>query len=191
MPPRGVCELHRERSSCCMWRKVLNSPGTTSTGAPFSFLPQPPISDWQHLGSDTCSLGIWNMNYLNIRFLGPTFRMGNSVLCQDGCLRWYSTLFMLSISRLRIRAKSHFLPLCHNHVLCNKSMLSHFSCVWLFVTLGTVVHQAPLSMEFSRQEYWGELPCHPPGDLLDLGIESAYLMFPEVQASSLLLEPPG
>ena len=80
MPPGGVCELHRERSSCGMQRKALNSPGTTSTGAPISFLPQPPVSDWQHLGSDTCSLGVWNMNYLNIRFLGPTFRMGNSVL---------------------------------------------------------------------------------------------------------------
>ena len=36
-------------------------------------------------------------------------------------------------------------------------MLSHFSCVWLFVTLWTVAHQAPLSMEFSRQE-WVAVP---------------------------------
>ena len=77
------------------------------------------------------------------------------------------------------------------HVLCNKSMLSHFSYVWLFVTLGTVAHQAPLSMGFSRQEYWSGLPCRPPGDVLDLGIESASLMFPELQASSLPLEPRG
>ena len=38
------------------------------------------------------------------------------------------------------------------------AMLSHFSRVWLLVTLGTVAHQAPLSMGFSRQEYWSGLP---------------------------------
>ena len=44
---------------------------------------------------------------------------------------------------------------------------SSLNYVWLFVTLWTVVHQVPLSMEFSRQEYWSELPCPSPGDLLD------------------------
>ena len=38
-------------------------------------------------------------------------------------------------------------------------------------TLWIVARQAPLSMEFSRQEYWSGLPCPPPGDLPDLGIE--------------------
>ena len=42
-------------------------------------------------------------------------------------------------------------------------MLSCFSCVRLFVTLWTVALQAPLSMGFSRQEYWSALPCPPPG----------------------------
>ena len=50
-------------------------------------------------------------------------------------------------------------------------MLSYFSHVQLFETLWTVAHQAPLSMGFSRQEYWSELPCSPPGDLPDPGIE--------------------
>ena len=36
-----------------------------------------------------------------------------------------------------------------------------FSCVWLFATLWTVALQAPLSMGFSRQEYWSGLPCFP------------------------------
>ena len=35
----------------------------------------------------------------------------------------------------------------------------------------TVDHQAPLSMGFSRQEYWSGLPCAPPGGLPDAGIE--------------------
>ena len=56
-------------------------------------------------------------------------------------------------------------------------MLSHFSCVWLFATQWTVACQAPLSMGFSRQEYWSGLPCPPPGDHPHLRIElvSAYV----------------
>ena len=41
------------------------------------------------------------------------------------------------------------------------------------VTPWTVAHQAPLSMEFSRQEYWSGLPCPPPGDVPDPRIEPA------------------
>ena len=50
-------------------------------------------------------------------------------------------------------------------------MLSRFSHVQLFVMLWTVAHQAPLSMEFSQQEYWSGLPFPSPGDLLDPGIK--------------------
>ena len=50
-------------------------------------------------------------------------------------------------------------------------VLSHFSHVQLFATLWTVAHWAPLSMGFFRQEYWSGLPCPPPGDLLNPGIE--------------------
>ena len=49
-------------------------------------------------------------------------------------------------------------------------VLSH-SVVFNSATLSTVAHQAPLSMEFSRQEYWSGLPCLPPGDLPNPGIE--------------------
>ena len=45
------------------------------------------------------------------------------------------------------------------------------SCVLLFATLWTVAYQAPLSMKFSRQEYWGGLPFPPPGDLPNPGIK--------------------
>ena len=50
-------------------------------------------------------------------------------------------------------------------------MLSCFRCVQLFMTPWTLDHQAPLSMGFSRQEYWSGLPCPPPGDLPDPGID--------------------
>ena len=55
-------------------------------------------------------------------------------------------------------------------------LLSQFSRVRLCVTLWTVGHQAPLSMGFSMQEYWSGLPCPPPGDLPDPGIEPVSLM---------------
>ena len=56
--------------------------------------------------------------------------------------------------------------------------LSHFSRVQLFANLWTVAHHAPLSMGFSRQEYWSGLPCPLPGDLSDPGIEPTSLTFP-------------
>ena len=48
------------------------------------------------------------------------------------------------------------------HVMSCVCMISH---IWLFATPWTVTHQAPLSMEFSREEYWSKLPFPPPGDL--------------------------
>ena len=50
-------------------------------------------------------------------------------------------------------------------------MLRRFSRVRLFGTPWTVVHQAVLSMGFSRQEYWTGLPFPSPGDLPDPGME--------------------
>ena len=63
-----------------------------------------------------------------------------------------------------------------------------FSPVWLFVTPWTVAHQAPLSMGFSRQEYWSGLPFPSPGDLPDPGIEPKS---PALQAEALTSEQPG
>ena len=57
-------------------------------------------------------------------------------------------------------------------------VLSCFSPVQLFLTPWTVAHQAPLSMGFSRQEYWKGLPFPSPGDLPNPGIEPAALMPP-------------
>ena len=52
----------------------------------------------------------------------------------------------------------------------------------------TVAYEAPLSMEFSRQEYWSGLPFPSPGDLSDLGIEPGS---PALQADTLPSEPQG
>ena len=53
--------------------------------------------------------------------------------------------------------------------------------VQLFVTPWTVAHQAPLSMGFSRQEYWSGLPFFSSGDLPDPGIKLTSLVPPEEQ----------
>ena len=57
------------------------------------------------------------------------------------------------------------------------------------MTPRTVAGQAPLSMGFSRQEYWSGFPFPPPGDLPDPGIEPVSPVAPELQADSLSLSP--
>ena len=61
------------------------------------------------------------------------------------------------------------------HCVC---VLSCFSCVRLFANLWAVACQVPLSMGFSRQEYWSGMPCPPPGDLVNPGIKPTSLMSP-------------
>ena len=58
------------------------------------------------------------------------------------------------------------------------AMLNHFSRVQVFVTPWTVAHQVPLSMGFSKQEYWSGLPCPSPRGLLDSGMKPSSLMSP-------------
>ena len=67
-------------------------------------------------------------------------------------------------------------------------VLSCFSHIWLFATLWLVASQAPLSMGFSRQEYWSGLTHPPPGDLPEPGIEPLCLLY--WQAGSLSLAQP-
>ena len=61
-------------------------------------------------------------------------------------------------------------------------------CLTLFDPMGSSLYQAPLSMRFSRQEYWSRLPFPSPGTLPDPGIEPR---FPALQADSLPSEPLG
>ena len=65
-------------------------------------------------------------------------------------------------------------------------MLVSAQSVCLSATPWNAVHQAPLSMEFSWQEYWSGLPFYPPGDLPGPGIKPKSLS-PALQADSLLL----
>ena len=62
-----------------------------------------------------------------------------------------------------------FYSMCR-HVCQIASVVSNFATLW------TVTHQAPLSMGFSRQEYWSGLSCPPPGDLPSPGIQPTSLV---------------
>ena len=67
--------------------------------------------------------------------------------------------------------------------------VSHLSCIQLFATPWTVAHQAPLSVGFSRQEYWSGLPCSPPVDLPNPWIKPASPVAVALQADSFTTEP--
>ena len=70
-----------------------------------------------------------------------------------------------------------------NHTMCvHAHVLSH---VQFFVAPWTVAFQAPLSMEFPRQELWSGLPFPPPGDLPSPGIEPASLKSPALAGGFL------
>ena len=68
------------------------------------------------------------------------------------------------------------------------SEVKSLSLVRLFAIPWSIVHQAPLSVGFSRQEYWSGLPFPSPGVLPNPGIEPRS---PALQADALTSEPPG
>ena len=70
-------------------------------------------------------------------------------------------------------------------------MLSCFSHVQLFSSPWTVACQAPLSMEFSRHEYWSQLPSPPSRDLPDAGIKPTFPLSPALADRFFTAEPLG
>ena len=80
---------------------------------------------------------------------------------------WVSSFFSLVRDVFHYNLFKYFLRCFLFFCVCVELL----SCVQLFVDSWTVAHQAPLSMEFSRQEYWSGLPFLNPVDLPDPGIE--------------------
>ena len=78
----------------------------------------------------------------------------------------------------------HCVCVCVCVCVCAQSL----SQVWHCVTLWTVAHLAPLSMVFSRQEYWSRFPFSPPGDLPNPGIKPAS---PALASRFFTTMPPG
>ena len=74
---------------------------------------------------------------------------------------------------------------------CDSLCVCVCSVSWLCLTLWTIASQAPLSMEFSRQEYWSRLPFPTPGDLPDQGMEPTSLVPPALAGGFFTTESPG
>ena len=87
---------------------------------------------------------------------------------------WFFFIFFLFLGQVVVESLYWILQFTH----CIVFMLNHLCHVWLFVTPWTVAHQGPLSMGFTRQEYWSGLLCTPPGYLPDQGIEPVSLTSP-------------
>ena len=100
---------------------------------------------------------------------------GCQVCCQEGARGWWwlGSPGMMDFGKENALWNQKFVI-----TTLQACMLRCFSCVLLFVALWTVARQAPLSLGFSRQEYWSRQPCPPPGDLPDSGIKPASLLSP-------------
>ena len=84
-----------------------------------------------------------------------------------------------------------------NPVLCTCVYVCEHACarsldhIQFFATPWTVAHQAPLPMEFSRQDHWSGLSFPPPGDFLDPGIKTASPLSPALASGFFTTESPG
>ena len=133
-----------------------------------------------------------NLPAVHIPGLGGSPGEGNGYPLQYSFLEnsmdrgaWQATAHEVGKNRTWLSTRVHTHTHTHTHkyfkslfpllILC---VLSHLSCVRLFVTLWTAAHQAPLSMRFCRQEYWHGLLCLPSGDFPDTGIKPASLASP-------------
>ena len=105
---------------------------------------------------------------------------------------FFNTLFLYTLSQEGAGSS-----LCHvggpcwlsiSYMKVKRQLLSY---VRLFATLWIVAHCAPLSMGFSRKEYWSGLPFSSPGDLPDPRIETACLTSPALAGGFFTTEPPG
>ena len=86
----------------------------------------------------------------------------------ENCLSWNQSLVPKRLGTTALQNgscaenESSFKPIKEEPLFTWWLRHGSFSCVWLVVTPWTAAHQAPLSMGFSRQEYWSGLPCPPP-----------------------------
>ena len=123
-------------------------------------------------------VSIWHWWYIHTYFL-------KSVLCSQrpdcSCITWVMTGSPLCMTLTYTSFSFHSSVKWHQSLIKWKVKVKSPSCLQLFATPYSVAHQAPLSMEFSRQEYWSGLPCPSPGDLPDPGIEPRS---PALQADS-------
>ena len=96
------------------------------------------------------------------------------------CYIFFSSIYLLI-----------YLSKIHLTFCAFQSKLQIYSVMSDFVSLWTISRQSPLSMEFSRQEYWSEVPFPPPGGLLDPGIKPMSLAFLALAGEFFTTTAPG
>jgi len=157
---------HLKRFSIAFLSTLSSLQGPAYFDLTLSFFPQ---HFWKafliaHRGHDCSTSVVWSLNNLRAGFIRKWLWIPDPPLAV-GSVVSYLTCFSFNFI-VKWGWWCVFWGLC----MC-AWVLSHFSCVQLSVTPCTVALQAPLSMGFSRQEYWSSLPCPPPGDLPDPGTE--------------------
>ena len=108
-------------------------------------------------------------------------RIYTSCICISQILAFCHICFLSVMSVYRHICRQTHICICLLHTYMGYVMfVKSYSLIQiqLFVTPWTVAHKAPLSLGFSRQEYWSELLCPSPGDLPYPGVEPLSLMSP-------------
>ena len=102
---------------------------------------------------------------------------------------WEWTTCKLPLNQLFLGNSLYLDHLLDKNAMCVCTHL--LSCIWFFAIPWTVAHQTPLSVEFSREEYWSRLPCPPPRPLPNAGTEPTSLASPVLACGFLTTEPSG
>ena len=150
---------------------------------------------WRSLGKNlTCVF--WNLGtYLNTKDCAWRFWRTRTCWLSPG--KWNKKRLCYRELKKKVRKSPPYSRFPHLSEGTERDLhVWHLACmhakslsrVWLFATLWTVAHQTPLSMRFSRQEYWSGFPCPSPGDLPEPGIKPES---PALQTDFLPSEPPG
>ena len=104
---------------------------------------------------------------------------------------WFLKLFLFFLQTLIYTEGEQWKEYVYPKSGSNFRIHYTYTCVWLFATLWTVAHQASLSMEFSRQEYWSVLPFPSLGDIPSPGMEPVSLPSPPMAGGFFATVPPG
>ena len=184
-PCRGIMYLHAVDwlwPVKCGWKRDVSLQGERTTvvcGSPFpSATVTVSVPDGTHTSDLPCE---WETSPLgsSLQYCSPIL----TLMCSTtGSLDFFPQVmnpyFFVKYFKKLVMNSNH---MC----VCVCSVVSDS------VTLWTVAHQAPLSVEFSRQEYWSRLPYPTPGDLPDPGIEPKSPASPALAGGFFTTAPPG
>ena len=178
------CKLPKDRDC---WKRTV--PGFWQEESKLSAV----LSAECNITNQIVTLNKYNRNDSCLPWVSSSSWLGDAGGTQTNLLASCLTTFQPIVSTfarvIPLKYKSDYNPLLKEGqwlpIVLMCWVLSQFSCVQLCATPWTVALQAPLSMGFSRHEYWSELPCPPPGDLSSPGIKPRSLRSPAWQVVTL------